>query len=317
MMDKETQALLAQFNQHVPSTDETQTGIEASRAGARAMFIGLQGPVNPDCRVTDLSIPGKDGKTPARLYRPQGESDMPLPLVLFVHGGGWSLGDLDCYDALVRDLCQQSGCQFISLDYRLAPDHPYPAGLDDVSQALDWVFAQAHTLHADPQRIAIMGDSAGGNLALVASHRLHSKGSLRLAAQYLIYPVLDVHNSHDQYPSRLQFGNGDYLLANAAIDGTRDWYIGGQAGSDNPEVSPMLLTELSHLPPTSLLVAGFDPLKDEGERFARRLQQADVLLRFQSFESTIHAFLSFGDLPVAREARQALANQLKQDLAGS
>ncbi|GAA0376299.1 alpha/beta hydrolase [Bowmanella denitrificans] len=315
MMDKETTALLAQFNQQVPDTEQSDSGIEVSRNGARAMFIGLQGPVNQDCRVTDLAIPGLQGKIPARLYRPLTDNDAPLPLVLFIHGGGWALGDLDCYDALVRDLCQKSGCLFVSLDYRLAPEHPYPAGLDDVSQALNWVFTQADTLNASPAHIAIMGDSAGGNLALAASHRLHSQGVKRLAAQYLIYPVLDVHSPHEQYPSRLMFGGGDYLLANAAIDGTRDWYLGGNAGSDNPEVSPMLLNDLAHLPPTALLVAGFDPLKDEGERFARRLQQADVLLRFQSFESTIHAFLSFGDLPVAQEARLALAKQLKRDLA--
>lgn len=314
MMDKETSALLADFNRQLAQIDKSNNGITAARNGARAMFLGLQGPVAEGCQVSTLLIPGGDGEIPARLYRPSTDNQAPLPLVVFAHGGGWAWGDLDCYDALVRDLCLKSGCIFISVDYRLAPEHPYPAGLDDVSQALEWTYQQATKLGGDPQSIAIMGDSAGGNLALVTSHRLHSREGWHLAAQYLIYPVLDVHRDHAHYPSRRLFGAGEYLLANANIDYTRDLYLGGHAGSENPEVSPILLEKLAHLPPTVLVVAGYDPLKDEGEQFARRLQQADVLRRFKNVESSIHAFLSFGALPVAQETRQYLADQLKQDL---
>ncbi|MEN3158424.1 alpha/beta hydrolase [Alkalimonas sp. NCh-2] len=311
-MDQATAALLEQFNQQAAELQPHKPTIEASRAGARAMFLSLAGDSDPGCRVETLQLAATNHLVPARLYQPQ-QLQVPDAIVLFLHGGGWSLGDLDCYDALVRSLCQQSGVRFLSVEYRLAPDHPYPAGLDDASLALRWLHHQAAELGISATKIAVMGDSAGGNLALALSIRASRSLHLPIAAQYLIYPVLDVHSPHDAYPSRLQFGNGDYLLARSAIDDTRNWYLTDNERSDNPEISPLLQSQLDDLPPTSLLLANFDPLLDEGKVLAERLQALGLLQRLDSYDS-IHAFVSFGILPISQHARSQLAKQLREDL---
>jgi acetyl esterase len=313
-LDKETAVLLEQFNQQIPDLHNQQVSIETSRAGAQAMFIGLQGPVPIGCRVSELNIPSDEGDIPARLYLPVIETETPLPVVMFLHGGGWSLGDLDCYQALVASLCELSGMAFVSLEYRLAPEHKYPAGLNDACSGLSWLYQHAQSMNLDSNRIALMGDSAGANLALSTSYQMNNINGIQLKGLYLIYPVLDVHNPHQTYPSREQFGNGDYLLSTAAIDDTRVMYLDEKGRADDPLVSPMFLTDLQRLPATSILVAGFDPLHDEGQQFAEKLHQAGKLRHFEDFDSTIHAFLSFGDLSVAQQARQRLAEQLKADL---
>lgn len=311
-MDTATAALLAQFNQQAAELQPHKPTIEASRVGARAMFLTLAGDSDPACRVEALQLAAANHSVPARLYQPE-HLQVPDAMVLFLHGGGWSLGDLDCYDGLVRSLCQQSGVRFLSVDYRLAPEHPYPAGLDDASLALSWLHQQAAELGISANKIAVMGDSAGGNLALALSVRASRRLQLPVAAQYLIYPVLDVHSPHQTYPSRLQFGNGDYLLARSAIDDTRNWYLTDNERSDNPEVSPLLLPRLDDLPPTSVLLANFDPLLDEGKALAERLQPLGLLKRLDSYDS-IHAFISFGILPISQHARTKLAQQLSADL---
>lgn len=313
-LDNETAALLEQFNQQVPDLHNQQISIETSRAGAQAMFIGLQGPVPTGCRVSELNIPGDEGDIPARLYLPAIETETPLPVVMFLHGGGWSLGNLDCYQALVASLCELSGMAFVSVEYRLAPEHKYPAGLNDACSGLSWLCQHAQSMDLDSNRIALMGDSAGANLALSASYQMNGMNGIQLKGLYLIYPVLDVHSPHQTYPSREQFGNGDFLLSRDAIDDTRVLYLDEKGRADDPLVSPMFLPDLQRLPPTSILVAGFDPLRDEGRCFADKLQNAGKLKRFDIFDSTIHAFLSFGDLPVAQQAKQHLADQLSADL---
>lgn len=311
MLDKHSAGLLAQFNQNTPDLHDVEISIETSREGARAMFLSLAGEVASHCEVQDLTVATGQHDIPVRIYRPN-SGKSPRPVVVFAHGGGWSLGDLDCYDALVRDLCQQSGALFISVGYRLAPEHKFPAGLEDVISVSRWAVSQAQELGGDAARIALMGDSAGGNLVLSASHRL--QGELSLAGLYLIYPVLDSHRPHHTYLSRVRFGDGDFLLTREAISDTCSWYLDKETPSDHPEVSPLFLPHFGNLPPTSLLLAGHDPLYDEGRLLADKLRQAGVLRRLHCFESTIHAFVSFGVLPIAQEARAALAQQLRTDL---
>lgn len=320
MIDKDTQltgTVQSANAGYSAATRRPQSVIGSARAGARAMFLNLAGEINSHCQVQELNINSPTHSIAARLYRPELITQKNMPLVMFLHGGGWSLGDLDCYDGLIRELCGLSGCLFISVDYRLAPEHKYPEGLNDATDAMEWVFANAQQLGADSKRIAIMGDSAGANLAIAVSHRLHSKTSIRLAAMYLIYPVMDVHTPHQKYPSRIIYGNGDYLLSRDAIDGTRDWYLDKNSRADNPEVSPVFLSKLNHLPATSIITAGLDPLKDEGKAFALRLREEGVLRRYHCVEGTIHAFLSFGVLAVARQTRALLAKQLQEDLVNS
>jgi acetyl esterase len=317
IMDNETKNLLAKFNQQVPNTNEQViVDIKSIRAGAREMFLSLAGETHTNGKVMFINIPALNHEIPARVYYPEQEKldGKLLPTVIFLHGGGWSLGDLDCYHDLMRSLADLSGAIFISVDYRLSPEYKYPSGLDDAYHATSWVFENLASFGGNKAKLAIMGDSAGGNLALVVANRLHQNTLLRLAAQYLIYPVLDVHSPHVTYQSRIDFGNGDYLLARDAIDGTRDWYLNKNDKTHNPEISPMFLPQLEQLPKTTVVVAGYDPLRDEGNVFADKLKQAGSLARFRCFDSTIHAFLSFGVLDISQQARQYLATSIQTDL---
>jgi len=317
IMDNETKNLLEQFNQQVPETNaEAAVDMKSIRAGAREMFVSLAGERHANGKVEYINIPALNHIIPARVYYPEQEKTdgTLLPTIIFLHGGGWSLGDLDCYHDLMRDLADLSGAIFISVDYRLSPEFKYPSGLDDAYHATLWAFDNVASLGGDHTKLAIMGDSAGGNLALVAANRLHQTTLLRLVALYLIYPVLDVYSSHETYQSRLDFGDGEYLLAREAIDGTRDWYLNEDNNASDPEISPIFLPKLEQLPTTTMLVAGYDPLRDEGNIFADRLKQAGSLARFSCFDSTIHAFLSFGVLTVSQQARQYLATAIQTDL---
>lgn len=316
-MDNETKNLLEQFNQQVPDTNgEVAVDMNSIRAGVREMFLSLAGETHTNGKVESINIPTLNNVIPARVYYPDQEKPdgTLLPTVIFLHGGGWSLGDLDCYHDLMRALAYLSGAIFISVDYRLSPEFKYPSGLDDTYHATLWAFDNVDSLGGDNTKLAIMGDSAGGNLALIVANRLHQNTLLRLVALYLIYPVLDVHSSHETYQSRLDFGDGEYLLAREAIDGTRDWYLNEDNNAGNPEISPMFLSKLEQLPTTTMLVAGYDPLRDEGDIFADKLKLAGSLARFRCFDSTIHAFLSFGVLDVSQQARQYLATAIQTDL---
>lgn len=339
-LDRETAELLEGLGidarEPLPPTD-----IETSREASRALWLTLAGEDAGGCSVEDLEIEGGDGRLRARVYRPLSEgspdatlaspSDLPSdrpsaraaeslapsarrPLVIFFHGGGWSMGDLDCYDGLLRALAPPSGAIIVSVEYRLAPEHKFPAGLEDALAAVRWAARHADTLGGDPARIAIMGDSAGGNLATAAAQRLGAEGTLPLAAQFLVYPVLDVSAPHESYPSRIRYGDGDYLLSRESIDTTVVWYLDGVGDPGDPRVSPLVAEDLGNLPPTVIVTAGHDPLRDEGRLYAARLRAAGVPVEFRCFESTIHAFLSFGVLEVAREARAWLAAAMRRHL---
>ncbi len=312
MLDTATAELLAQFSEQAPDLHDVKVTIEDSRIGARALFLGLAGDTSNNCDVTDITIECQHRDVPARLYFPQEETGS-VPVVVFYHGGGWCLADLDCYDGLMRQLCSLSGCAFVSVDYRLAPENKFPAGLTDCCNAALWIRENGHRYQLDTTRIALMGDSAGGNLALVSAQILINQG-LTPSHLYLVYPVVDSAAEHAKYPSRMQFGSGDFFLTREAISDTRDWYLHSPHEATNPLVSPLLGEDFNALPPTSILLAGCDPLYDEGIALAQKLKQAGVLARLTTYEKTIHAFLSFGILPVSGEARSTLANQLKYDL---
>jgi acetyl esterase len=263
--------------------------VAISRAQMREMTMGFGGP-QIHVGVNELSIPGPAGPISARHYRPA-TSD-PAPLVVFFHGGGWVLGDLDTHDPLCRLTCRDADVHVLSIDYRLAPEHPAPAAAEDAYAAFLWATEHAADLGAIPDKIAVGGDSAGGNLAAVVSQRARDEGGPRQALpvlQWLIYPRTDF---TAKTRSLSLFADG-FLLTRADIDWFNEQYLGGSAvEADDPRVSPLLADSLSGLPPALIATAGFDPLRDEGDSYAAALRAAGTPVDARSMGSLTHGFAS-------------------------
>jgi acetyl esterase len=315
-LDVQTAELLRQLR---PKPDARRSGlldigVDAVRAAGRAIFHAYAGEPPGACVTGNLMLAACPQPIPARLYHLGGEDWRAAPLIVFLHGGGWFQGDLDCYDVFLRDLCVRSGATLLSVAYRLAPEHRYPAALEDGLTAMRWAVQFARTHCGTEGRLAVMGDSAGGNLATVIARRLHSEAGPRLSAQFLLYPMLDVSKPHAAFPSRLQFGGGEYLLTCEGIDAAAAWYLERASNRTHPDVSPLLMEDVSMLPQTSIVIGGHDPLLDEARLYAERLLAAGVPTRLRCFETTIHAFLSFGVLDVARQGRAYLADEIKRCL---
>lgn len=259
---------------------------------------GLSGSPGPVARVQDISA----GGVPVRVYWPEGAG--PHPVLVWIHGGGWVLGSVDGYDPVARDLCASAGCLVISVGYRLAPEHPFPAAVEDVGRVATWVTEEVQSLGGDPARIAVAGDSAGGNLAAVLANQ--RPGTFRL--QVLIYPATDLTMGH---PSVTENGDG-YLLTKDAMT----WFTGHYlAGADplQPSVSPLYADEaiLAAAPPALIITGEFDPLRDEGEAYADRLRAAGVPVEHRRFPGMIHAFFAMrGMIPAAGEALEIVAAAL-------
>ncbi len=272
-------------------------------AGARPTRVGA---------VRDLTVDGADGPMCARHYAPtRKDADVPEAILLYVHGGGFVLGDLTTHDEACRVLCQQAGIHVLSIAYRLAPEHPFPAALDDVHAALRWLQQQASRLGADPMRIAIGGDSAGANLATVVAAEAARQGRSPVA-QLLIYPTVDM---DARSPSRELFGRG-YILTSADMDAFRRLYVGAPpAAMRDPRSSPLFFDEPAVLPPTVLTTAGFDPLRDEGEAYADRLRLAGVPVRLRRFSGMVHGCLHMTTIvPAAHAALVETARLLRDTL---
>jgi acetyl esterase len=269
--------------------------LDQARAGHEAETANMSGPGEPVAEVRDLEVPTPAGAIPARLYRPEGDGS--LPLVVYLHGGGWMLGSIDSFDTVVRALANASGAAVLSVGYRLAPEAPFPAGLDDCVCAVRWGAANAAELGADPNRIAIAGDSAGGNLATVVARRLRGDVDLRL--QVLIYPATDAGCNTASYRD---FGER-YGLTAASMQRCWNVYLGGADGL-HPDASPLRADDFAGSPPAFVLTAGFDPLRDEGEAYAEALRQAGVEVECHRYDGAIHGFWRW--LAVAQLGRQAV-----------
>ncbi|KUI28162.1 lipase [Mycobacterium sp. IS-1496] len=251
--------------------------------------------------VTELAIPGPAGPIPARLYRPTIEDPEPA-LLVFYHGGGFVIGDLDTHDDLCRLICRDGGITVLSVDYRLAPEHKAPAAADDAYAAFRWASEHAAEFGVDADRIAVGGDSAGGNLAAVVSQRARNDGARLPALQLLIYPVVDVCS---ETRSKTLFADG-YFLTARHMDWFMDLYLeGAPVDRTHPEVSPLLADDLSGLPPALVLTGGFDPLRDEGNRYAEALRAAGVPVDLREEGSLIHAFANF--FPLGGDSATATA----------
>ena len=284
---------------------------EQVRVGFGMQLKMTAGPAAPLPVVRDLAIPGPGGAIKARLYRPS--ADGVLAGLVFFHGGGWVIGDLDSHDDLCRDLAAQAHCAVLAVDYRLAPEHRFPAAADDAIAATRWASEHAAELGIDPTRLAVGGDSAGGNLAAVSALAARDAG-IPLAAQLLIYPVTDM--AHLEGESYTACGEG-YGLTAAAMAWFRDHYLADAAAAQDWRVSPLLASDLSRLPPALVVTAEFDVLRSEGEAYARRLAEAGVPTELARYDGMIHGFVSMaGVLDVGRQARADMARWLGARLGG-
>ena len=273
---------------------------------ARAMYRerrALTQPPAPDMAlVHDLHATGPHGSIPLRLYRPLGSTaDALLPVLVYYHGGGWTMGDLDTHDVLCRELCNGSACAVVAVDYRLGPEHRFPAAADDCIAATQWLQQHATTLGLDATRLAVGGDSAGGNLAAVAAIALRGADEAPIRFQLLIYPATDMRRLAASHET-----NGDgYLLTRDTLAYFHDHYIDDIAHDLDWRASPLLHTDLRKLPPAFVLTAGYDPLRDEGLAYSQRLSVAGNTVTHLCFERQIHGFITMGR--VIDEANEAVA----------
>jgi acetyl esterase len=260
--------------------------VAASRALMREMCLGFAGP-QVHVGVGDLLIPGPAGQIPARHYRPA--TAEPTPLLVFYHGGGWTIGDLDTHDALCRLTCRDADVHVLSVDYRLAPEHPAPAAVDDAYAAFRWAHEHTGDLGAIPDKVAIGGDSAGGNLAAVVSQLARDDGGPMPVLQWLIYPRTDL---TAKTRSLSLFAEG-FFLTKRDIDWFETQYLGdSDLEPTDPRISPLLAESLSGLPPALIATAGFDPLRDEGDRYAVALRDAGTPVDLRALGSLTHGFAS-------------------------
>jgi acetyl esterase len=272
-----------------------------SAVDARIAFAARPLPPGaPVATVEDRTIPGPAGEIPVRIYTPNGPA--PFPVLVWFHGGGWVLGSLDASDHVCRELANAAACIVVSVDYRLAPEHVFPAAPDDCEAAYNWVLANAASFGGDPARVAVGGDSAGGNLAAVVSLRARAGGAQLPVCQVLVYPVTDHNFDRPSYAA-----NGDgYMLTTRAMRWFWDYYVPTVEERGHPDASPLYAgaADLSGLPPALVITAEFDPLCDEGEAYAELLRQAGVPVSVTRYDGVIHSF--FGMFPAIDKGRDAI-----------
>jgi acetyl esterase len=283
---------------------------------ARAIYAKtsalLDAPDVPIAATEDRTIAGPGGPLRVRIMSPVGTSSQSLPAIVFFHGGGFVIGSPDSHDVTCRMLANAAGCRLVSVDYRLAPEHKFPAAVDDCLAATEWVAANAPQLGIDASRIAVAGDSAGGNLAAVVAQLARDRGGRPpLAFQLLIYPV--THLGSDS-ASRAEFAEG-YMLDRKGIDWFDECYTRDASDCLNPMASPLLAESFADLPPAYVVTAGFDPLRDEGAAYAEALRLAGVDVTHIDYGGMIHGFFNMtGVIDEARDAIHAAAEAMKRVL---
>jgi len=282
----------------------TELAVDEVRQGYVAGAV-LAGPRRPVHRVEELVIPSQTAAIGARLYAP--ESAVPLPALVYYHGGGWVIGDLETHDATCRQLSLLTGCVVVAVDYRLAPDHKFPTAAEDAYAAFAWVVQNAAALGIDPARVAVGGDSAGGNLSAVVALMARDRGGARPVFQLLVYPVTDFSFETASYAE-----NADgYILTRHTMRWFWNHYLAAPEDGANPYASPLRAPDLRGLPPALVITAEFDPLRDEGEAYGERLRGSGVPVTTSRYPGMTHGFFHYagalppGDLAM-REAAAAL-----------
>ncbi len=282
------------------------------RRGALQHLLGFSGTQVPIGRVEDWTLPGPARPLGARLYTPVEASSALLPGLIYFHGGGLVAGSLDTHDGICRALANVSGCRLISVDYRLAPEHRFPAAIEDGCAATRWIGAHSAELHIDPRRLGICGDSAGGTLAAVVCQQMITTREMRPAFQFLLCPIMDF---RADTASRRSYSEG-YLLDAATLEHDLRHYLGPDGNPADPRVSPLRAPDVRDLPPTCIHTAEFDPLCDEGRAYAERLERSGVRTLYRCHSGMIHLFYGMGGvLPYAATAYQAMGADIRSLLA--
>jgi acetyl esterase len=285
------------------STEEARTLFEGLRSGEPSESVG---------DVTDRTIPGPDDEIPIRVYRP--DAERPHPVVVYFHGGGWVVGSLDTHDPVCRHLTNAADCAVVSVDYRLAPEHPFPAATEDAVAAVEWVADEGEELGVDSDRLAVGGDSAGGNLAAVVSLVARNRHGPAIDRQVLIYPAT---SASDDWPSTRENADG-YFLTRSEMEWFGDQYFESDLHARNPYAFPLQACDHGGLPPATVVTAGLDPLRDEGVAYAEALADAGVDVTHRNYEGMIHGFASMLEEPEvdpAHDAIAAIADDLRESFA--
>ncbi|WP_028782282.1 alpha/beta hydrolase [Thalassobacillus devorans] len=281
VLDPQAKFLLEQME---AAGDPPMHELTPEEARASTDFSPLAGEPVEVAKVENRTVPSAAGDIPVRIYTPEGEG--PFPALVFYHGGGWVIGDLDTVDVPCRLLANQSNCVVISVDYRLAPEHKFPAAADDAYAVAKWAVEHGASIDVDSNRVAVGGDSAGGNLAAVVALMARDRGDFPLAYQLLIYPV-----THHSYETKSYKDNADgYLLTKDSMEWFWDHYLRTESDGKHPYASPLLAENLNGLPPALVVTAEYDPLRDEGQAYARRLNEAGVAVEAKCYEGMIHGF---------------------------
>ena len=281
--------------------------VESARRLEDELFSPEDPPPVDHVREFGIDGHGDDGEPgsnlPLRTYRH--DVDPPAPVCLFFHGGGWVMGTLDSADDLAREIARRTGCLVVSVDYRLAPEHPFPAAVDDARAALSWVAENAGSIGGDPNRLAVAGSSAGGAIAAALARWSRRDEVPSLAHQLLLYPIVD--------PAAEATAPEGPLLSRADVDWFWDEYLGSPVDRENPYAAPAAGTDLTGLPPATVVTAGFDPLGEEGSAYAERLDDAGVPVEHHHYPRLSHGFLSLADrVDAADEAMDAAADRLAE-----
>ncbi len=282
---------------------------EAGPAAAREMFVGMMQLVGPKDvpvgRTENLTVDSPGAKVPVRVYTPVAAGGNPMPALVYFHGGGWVIGNVETHDGLCRMLANEGGFKVISVDYRLAPEHKYPAALDDCFAALSWVMSNAADIGVDANKIGVGGDSAGGALAAEVAQLARQRGGMPLDCQMLLFPVTQI---GDQTSSLREFAVG-YFLEKETLDWFYDCYLPAGADKNDPRVSPLRAKDLSGLPPAYVMLGGFDPLHDEGMQYVDKLRAAGVQVTVADYSDMVHCFVYLQ--AVLPQAHEALASAAK------
>lgn len=294
-----------------------ELAVEDARAGLKQMTLQVDIAACEVRERRELMIEGPAGEIPVRIYWPEITGvDISFPILLLYHGGGFALGDLDTHENMARYYCKHAQLIVINVAYRLSPENKFPLGVEDCYAALCWANENAAELGADPMRIAVTGDSAGGNLSAVVAQLAASRQGPNVAYQLLAYPVVNMGMDAD-YESRQTFGGGLHFLSMMDLHWLSDMYFTDPLQeSTSLLASPILNEDLSGLPPALVITAGHDPLRDEGKHYADRLKAAGVDVEYVCFESTIHGFMTFaGALDAGKQALELAARKLREKLS--